>query len=155
MRGWFFVRIVVQRVLEADVKIDDKVEAGIGKGLVALVGFSDGDDGNTIEYMLNKMVNLRIFEDSEEKLNLSVKDIDGGLLVVPNFTIYADARHGRRPSFTASASADNARKIFDLFKTQAKDLYENTYFGVFQADMKVTIVNDGPVTILLDSDKLF
>ena len=132
------MRLVLQRVAHASVTIDGEVVGKIDKGILALVGMNTGDDESVFERMFNKITKLRIFEDSEDKMNLSVSDLDYGVLLVPNFTIYADARKGNRPSFAMGAKPDEAMES-----------------GVFQADMKVELLNDGPITILLDSDKLF
>ena len=161
------MRLVLQRVAHASVTIDGEVVGKIDKGILALVGMNTGDDESVFERMFNKITKLRIFEDSEDKMNLSVKDIDGeilvvsvsdldyGVLLVPNFTIYADARKGNRPSFAMGAKPDEARESFNNFVKYAKEHYPKVESGVFQADMKVELLNDGPITILLDSDKLF
>ena len=134
------MRLVLQRVAHASVTI---------------VGMNTGDDESVFERMFNKITKLRIFEDSEDKMNLSVTDLDYGVLLVPNFTIYADARKGNRPSFAMGAKPDEARESFNNFVKYAKEHYPKVESGVFQADMKVELLNDGPITILLDSDKLF
>lgn len=149
------MRVVLQRVLEASVKINGEETAKIDKGIVALVGINTTDDDKVIDYILEKIVNLRIFEDSEDKMNLSLIDIEGELLIVPNFTIYGDTRKGRRPGFSYGAKPAEASLIFENLKKRGAQMYPKTKFGVFQADMKVSILNDGPVTLLLDSDKIF
>ena len=149
------MRAVIQRVSHAKVLVDGKLEAEIGKGLLVLCGFLSSDEEKVLDYMLDKIVNLRIFEDEEEKMNLSLLDIQGDLLLVPNFTLYGDARKGRRPGFSAGAKPQEARAIFESLQGKAKQLEIKTGFGVFQAHMEVTLTNDGPVTILLDSEKLF
>jgi len=149
------MRAVLQRVKRAKVFVDNNVVGKIDKGILALVGINSGDNESVFKYMLDKMINLRIFEDDSYKMNLSVNDLNAGLLIVPNFTIYADARKGRRPSFVMGASPEEAKKIFQKFRNYALDNYGNVQFGIFQADMKVELINDGPVTILLDSDKNF
>ncbi|MGN1318632.1 MAG: D-aminoacyl-tRNA deacylase [Lachnospirales bacterium] len=149
------MRIVVQRVAYASVKVDGQIVGKIDKGIMALVGMNTGDNNDTFERMLKKLTTLRIFEDSEGKMNLSIKDLDLGLLLVPNFTIYADARKGTRPSFAMGAKPDEARESFNEFVKYSKANFKNVESGIFQADMKVELLNDGPVTILLDSDKLF
>lgn len=148
------MRIVLQRVLKARVNISNETVGKIDKGIVALVAVNDTDNIDTFKYMCNKIINLRIFEDSEGKLNLSLKDLDLGLLMVPNFTVYADARKGLRPSFVRGAKPDDAEKIFNDFVTYVKQNYEKIETGIFRADMKVELINDGPITIILDSDKL-
>lgn len=149
------MRVVLQRVTKAKVDIDGKTVGKIDKGIVALVAVNDTDDLETFKYMCNKIINLRVFEDSEDKLNLSIKDLELGLLIVPNFTVYADARKGLRPSFVGGAKPDDAEKIFNDFINYVKNNYEKVETGIFRADMQVELTNDGPITILLDSDKLF
>lgn len=149
------MRVVLQRVTKAKVDIDGKTVGKIDKGIVALVAVNDTDDLETFKYMCNKIINLRIFEDSEDKLNLSIKDLELGLLIVPNFTVYADARKGLRPSFVGGAKPDDAEKIFNDFINYVKNNYEKVETGIFRADMQVELTNDGPITIILDSDKLF
>lgn len=149
------MRVVLQRVTKAKVDIDGKTVGKIDKGIVALVAVNDTDDLETFKYMCNKIINLRVFEDSEDKLNLSIKDLELGLLIVPNFTVYADARKGLRPSFVGGAKPDDAEKIFNDFIDYVKNNYEKVETGIFREDMQVELTNDGPITILLDSDKLF
>lgn len=149
------MRAVLQRVLRAKVDVGGKTVGEIGKGIMVLVGMNTGDDPKTYKYMLDKMVNLRIFEDDEGKMNLSARDLGHELLLVPNFTIYADATHGRRPSFAVGAKPEEAERTFNEFVEFAKKDFGRVESGIFKADMKVELVNDGPITILLDSDKLF
>lgn len=149
------MRAVLQRVLKAKVDINEETISKIDKGIVVLVAVNDTDNIDTFKYMFDKIINLRIFEDAEEKLNLSIKDLDLEVLIVPNFTVYADARKGRRPSFVGGAKPDDAEKIFNDFILYAKENYEKVKTGIFRADMQVELINDGPITILLDSDKLF
>ncbi len=149
------MRVVLQRVAYASVKVDGEIVGKIDKGIMALVGMNTGDNQKTFEWMFNKLKNIRIFEDSDDKMNLSISDLGYGLLLVPNFTIYADARKGNRPSFAMGAKPDEARESFNAFVEYAKSNYDNVQSGIFQADMKVELLNDGPITILLDSDKLF
>lgn len=149
------MRVVLQRVAYASVKVDGQIAGSIDKGILALVGMNTGDDQKTFEWMFNKLKNIRIFEDSEDKMNMSIADLGYGLLLVPNFTIYADARKGNRPSFAMGAKPDEAREGFNAFVEYAKRNYDKVESGIFQADMKVELLNDGPITILLDSDKLF
>ncbi len=149
------MRIVLQRAAYASVKIDGETVGSIDRGILALVGMNTGDNEDTFKRMLSKIINLRIFEDENHKMNLSIKDLDYGLLLVPNFTIYADARKGNRPSFAMGAKPDEARESFNKFVEYAKLNFPKTQRGIFQADMKVELLNDGPVTILIDSDKLF
>lgn len=149
------MRVVLQRVAYASVKVEDEVVGSIDKGIVALVGINTGDNAKTFEWMFNKLKNIRIFEDENGKMNMSVSDLNYGILLVPNFTIYADARKGNRPSFAMGAKHEEARETFNAFVEYAKDHFDNVESGIFQADMKVELLNDGPITILLDSDKLF
>lgn len=149
------MRAVIQRVRNASVEVEGESVANIGKGIMVLVGFLSDDDRETYTYMLDKMINLRIFEDEADKMNLSVKDVDGEILIVPNFTLYGDCRKGRRPSYSGAAKPDEARSIFEAFVKAAEDKYPKVQKGIFQADMKVSLLNDGPVTLLLDSEKAF
>lgn len=149
------MRMVVQKVERASVSVDGILRAEIGNGLMALVGLLPQDDDKVIDYMLDKLTNLRIYEDENDKLNLSVKDVGGDILLVPNFTLYGDARKGRRPSYFNAASPEEAEKIFNRLIEKAGQLPLKVESGVFRTHMKVELVNDGPVTILLDSDKLF
>ena len=149
------MRMVVQKVERASVSVDGILRAEIGNGLMALVGLLPQDDDKVIDYMLDKLTTLRIYEDENDKLNLSVKDVGGDILLVPNFTLYGDARKGRRPSYFNAASPEEAEKIFNRLMEKAGQLPLKVESGVFRTHMKVELVNDGPVTILLDSDKLF
>lgn len=149
------MRMVVQKVERASVSVDGILRAEIGNGLMALVGLIPQDDDKVIDYMLDKLTNLRIYDDENDKLNLSVKDVGGDILLVPNFTLYGDARKGRRPSYFSAASPEEAEKIFNRLMEKAGQLPLKVESGVFRTHMKVELVNDGPVTILLDSDKLF
>lgn len=149
------MRAVLQRVSYAEVKVDGKTTGKIEKGIMALIGIDSTDNENIYKYISDKIINLRIFEDEYGKMNLSVKDIGGGILIVPNFTLYADARKGRRPNFVMGAKPDEAEKIFEEFIGFMKNTYDNVQTGIFRADMKVELLNNGPVTILLDSDKNF
>ena len=150
------MRIVIQRVKYARCVIDGECVGSVERGILALIGINTGDDISVIDNMIKKISTLRIFEDAEGKMNLSVRDIGGGILLIPNFTIYADARKGTRPSFSMGAKPDEAKDIFETMVKRAKEsLDTKVESGIFQADMKIELLNDGPVTILLDSDKLF
>lgn len=149
------MRMVIQKVERASVTVDGVMRAEIGNGLMVLVGLLSTDDEKVMDYMLDKLVNLRIYEDENDKLNLSVKDVEGEILLVPNFTLYGDARKGRRPSYFNAASPEEAENIFDRLLEKAKELPLKVESGVFRTHMKVELVNDGPVTILLDSEKQF
>ncbi|TCK97800.1 D-tyrosyl-tRNA(Tyr) deacylase [Natranaerovirga hydrolytica] len=149
------MRAVIQRVSYGKVTVEDKVVGAIDKGILALVGMSSDDNKETMDYMINKILNLRIFEDEQEKMNLSLKDINGGLLVVPNFTLYGDCRKGRRPSYVSGASVSQASKLYEDLIQAFKKAYAQVEQGQFQAEMKVDLLNDGPVTLLIDSDRNF
>ncbi len=149
------MRAVVQRVKEADVTVEEKVTGSIDKGLMVLLGVEDGDTETDALYMAEKITGLRIFEDEEGKMNLSVKDVGGKILAVSQFTLLGDVRKGKRPSFTKAARPDEANKLYRHFIDLLNEREMETQEGIFQADMLVRIYNDGPVTILLDSKKLF
>ena len=148
------MKVVVQRSKKSKVTINNKVNGSIDKGYVLLVGFTHGDTTDIVDKMINKILNLRIFEDENDKMNLSIKDIDGSILSISQFTLYADSKKGNRPSFINAMKPDEASKLYDYFNQELSKYIEvNT--GIFGADMKVEIYNDGPVTIILDSDELF
>ena len=148
------MRVIVQRSKNSKVTIDNKVNGSIDHGFVLLVGFTDGDNEEIIDKMINKVINLRVFEDENEKMNLSILDTKGSILSISQFTLYADAKKGNRPSFINSMNPNEATKLYDLFNEKlSKFLHVET--GIFGADMKVEIYNDGPVTIYLDSEELF
>ena len=145
------MRALVQRVTEASVSVDGEVLGQIGPGLVVLVGIARADGDRHIEYIVSKTVNLRIFEDDEGRFNLSALDVGADLLVISQFTLYADTRRGRRPGFTDAASPDEASDIFEATLSRFKESGLRVETGRFQAHMRVEIHNDGPVTIMLDS----
>ena len=149
------MRAVVQRVTDADVSVDNKITGSIGKGYVVLLGVEDGDTEADADYMVEKITGLRVFEDNEGKMNLSMMDIGGELLSVSQFTLLADARKGRRPSFVKAARPDEANRLYRYFNEKVREKGIKVGEGVFRAEMLVRINNDGPVTILLDSKKLF
>ena len=149
------MRAVVQRVTDADVSVDSKITGRIGKGFVILLGVEDGDSEADADYLVEKITGLRVFEDSEGKMNLSMMDIGGELLSVSQFTLLADARKGRRPSFVKAARPEEANRLYIYFNEKVREKGIRVAEGVFQAEMLVRINNDGPVTILLDSRKLF
>jgi len=148
------MRAVVQRVKKGSVEIEEKEIGKIEKGLVILLGVGQNDTEKDAEYLAEKIVNLRIFEDKEGKMNLSAKDINGQILVISQFTLYGDCKKGRRPSFISAALPDKAVKLYDYFVKSIKNYGLKIETGEFQAMMLVEIYNDGPVTILLDSEKL-
>ncbi|MFV0314347.1 MAG: D-aminoacyl-tRNA deacylase [Anaerotignum sp.] len=150
------MRAVLQRVTEASVTVEGQVIGEIGKGIMVLFGMLESDDEKTMEYMLDKVVNLRIFEDENQKMNLSLLDVAGELLIVPNFTLYGDSRKGRRPGYSSGASPEVASGLFARLCEKAKQMpIKKVETGQFQADMKVALINDGPITLLLDSERLF
>lgn len=149
------MRGVVQRVKRAKVSVDNKVIGQIDHGIMLLLGVDESDEEKDLEYMCDKVVNLRIFEDENGKMNKSLMDVNGSLLVVSQFTLLGDARKGRRPSFIQAAVPDKAIPMYEKFINNMKNLNIVTQSGEFGADMQVELVNDGPVTILLDSKKTF
>ena len=149
------MRCVVQRVSRAHVTSEGQLTGQIEKGLMVLVGVKDGDTDKDVKYMADKVPNLRIFEDDQDKLNLSVKDIGGAILAVSQFTLYGDARGGRRPSFIAAARPDEANALYEKLVEAWRNQGIQVETGVFRTHMEVTLTNDGPVTLLLDSEKNF
>ncbi|WP_099221085.1 D-aminoacyl-tRNA deacylase [Listeria costaricensis] len=148
------MRVLLQRCRTANVTIDDEVIAEIPAGLCLLVGFTHGDSEKEVVALANKIVGLRIFEDSEGKMNLSIQEVGGQILSVSQFTLYADARKGRRPSFTDSLASDKAEGLYRLFNQKLEELGLEVETGVFGADMDISLVNQGPVTFMLDSNEL-
>lgn len=149
------MRAVVQRVSRASVTVDGEIVGKIDQGLLVLLGVSNKDNETDVRYCVDKIVNLRIFEDSEGKMNMSLLDMAGGLLVVSQFTLYGDTRRGRRPSFIDAAAPDDANRLYESFVAAARAQITKVETGRFQAMMDVELVNDGPVTIMIDSEKLF
>ncbi len=147
------MRAVVQRVSRAKVTVDDKLIGEIGVGLLVLLGVTHADDNMDADYLIEKIVNMRIFEDADGKMNLSLADIDGELLVVSQFTLYGDTRRGRRPSFIKAAGGDDALRWYKYFVVKARESLKHVATGEFGAMMDVELVNDGPVTIILDSER--
>lgn len=145
------MKIVIQRVSEASVKVDGKIVGEIGKGLMLLVGIDENDEKTDADWLVQKVLNLRIFGDEDDKLNLSVKDISGEILCISQFTLIADYKKGNRPSFIKAAKPDKAIPLFDYFKEEIAKSGLKTESGIFGADMKVSLINDGPVTIVMDS----
>ncbi|AYZ10553.1 D-aminoacyl-tRNA deacylase [Chryseobacterium arthrosphaerae] len=145
------MKIVIQRVSEASVKVDGKIVGEIGKGLMLLVGIDENDEKPDADWLVQKVLNLRIFGDEDGKLNLSVKDISGEVLCISQFTLIADYKKGNRPSFIKAAKPDKAVPLFDYFKEEMAKSGLKTESGIFGADMKVSLINDGPVTIVMDS----
>ncbi|MEK7723102.1 MAG: D-aminoacyl-tRNA deacylase [Acidobacteriota bacterium] len=149
------MRAVIQRVKRASVTVENKIVGKIGKGLLVLLGVSVQDTEKDAIYLAEKTLNLRIFEDSEDKMNLSLKDINGEILVVSQFTLYGDVRKGRRPSFIDAAPPEKANQLYEYFVSELRNKLLQVETGKFQAMMDVELINDGPVTILLDSNKNF
>lgn len=149
------MRAVVQRVSEAYVTVDGKETGRIDKGLCVLLGVEEGDGENDARYMAGKIVKLRIFEDENDKMNLSVQQVNGGVLCVSQFTLLGDARGQNRPGFTRAEAPDRANELYELTCEEMRNLGVRVENGVFRTHMMVHLVNDGPVTILLDSKKLF
>lgn len=149
------MRAVIQRVNFSSVEVDGKVIGKIKKGLNVLLGITKDDSYEDIKYLRDKIVNLRIFEDETDKMNKSLKDVDGELLIISQFTLYGDCRKGRRPNFMSALNGVEAEKIYNEFVKQCKDEIEKVETGMFGANMKVSIENDGPVTIIIDSKKVF
>ena len=149
------MRAVVQRVKRAKVEVDNETTGAINSGLLVFLGIGKEDTKKDADYLLEKVINLRIFEDEEDRLNLSALDLDKDLLLVSQFTLFGDCRQGRRPSFFEAAPPAKAEKLYDYFVEEAKKSKLKIATGEFQAMMDVSLVNDGPVTILVDSKKKF
>jgi len=149
------MRAVVQRVSRASVTVEQEVVGTIGQGLLVLLGVSNKDTETDARYCVEKILNLRIFEDAEGKMNLSLIDLAGELLVVSQFTLYGDTRRGRRPSFIDAAPPVEANRLYEYFVAECRQQISKVETGQFQAMMDVELLNDGPVTILIDSEKLF
>ena len=148
------MRFVIQRVMNSKVTIDGKIRGQIGKGFMVLIGVGEGDTVETADKMIRKMINLRIFEDENGKTNLGLKDVGGSLLLISQFTLYADCKRGNRPSFVKAGAPDMAKSLYEYIISKCKDEIEVVEQGEFGADRKVELVNDGPFTVLLDSDEL-
>ena len=148
------MRLVIQRVLESSVAIDGEVVGKIGPGFMVLCGVEDGDTEEDLRYCVKKTVGLRIFEDEQGKTNLSLSDVNGELLLVSQFTLYADCKKGNRPSFIKAGKPDMANEMYEYIIAKCKETMDDVQTGAFGADMKVELLNDGPFTILLDSDEI-
>ena len=145
------MKAVIQRVNESSVSIDNKEVAKIGKGFLILLGISKDDNYEKADYLIKKIYNLRVFSDENDKMNLSIQDINGEILIVSQFTLYADCKKGNRPSFINAAPPENAIKIYKYFIDKCKKNNLNVQTGEFGANMKVQLINDGPVTIILEN----
>ena len=148
------MRFVIQRVTEASVTIDGEISGKIGKGYLVLIGVADTDTKEIADKMIRKMIGLRIFEDEQGKTNLSLADVDGGLLLVSQFTLYANCKRGNRPSFIEAGKPDMANEMYEYIIEKCRESVDEVQTGEYGADMKVQLLNDGPFTILLDSDQL-
>lgn len=149
------MRIVLQRVVEARVEVDGQVTGAIGRGFLLLLAVGAGDSEKDADYLVNKTLGLRVFNDERGKMNLSIQDVAGGVLIVSQFTLYGDVRKGRRPSFDRAAPPETARVLYEYFVRQLAASGVPVATGVFQAEMKVHLINDGPVTFIYDAAKLF
>lgn len=145
------MRIVIQRVSHASVTVDNEVVGRIGEGILILLGVADGDTEEDIKYLADKALGLRIFRDENDKMNLSVSDIGGEVLVVSQFTLYGDCKKGKRPSFDKAGKPDFAEEMYEKFLTYVKETFGKVQHGIFGADMKVELLNNGPVTLIIDS----
>lgn len=144
------MKVLVQRVLSSSVEVDNKIVGQINKGLMLLVGFTDSDTDKEIDYMVDKIINLRIFDDENGAMNKSLIDVNGSILSISQFTLYADTRKGRRPSYIKALSGDKAILLYDKFNNKLKEENIKVETGIFGADMKVSLINDGPITIMLE-----
>ena len=149
------MRLVIQRVLESSVRVDGNVVGSIGAGFMVLCGVEEGDTADDVRYCVEKTANLRIFEDDAGKMNRSILDVGGEILAISQFTLAGDARHGRRPSFSKAARPETAVPLYEAYCSGLREKGIHVETGIFQADMKVSLINDGPVTLLLDSRRTF
>ena len=147
------MRALVQRVKKVDLSVDGELYSKINQGLLVFLGVSNEDDTSDIDYLIRKITGLRIFSDEDDKMNLSVKDIDGEIMLVSQFTLYGDVRKGFRPSFTQSANGEKAEDLYLEFVERLKNEFPKVQTGKFAADMQISLINDGPVTIQIDSKK--
>lgn len=145
------MKVIIQRVSEASVRVEDQVVGAINQGFLLLIGVAEDDDFPDADWLVQKILNLRIFSDEEGKMNLSIQDIRGEFLCVSQFTLLADYKKGNRPSFIKAAKPEKAIPLFEYFKTELKKSGQKVESGIFGADMKVSLINDGPVTIVMDS----
>ncbi len=146
------MKLLVQRVSSAQVDVDSKTVGKINNGFLVLIGVTHTDTREIADYLVKKLCNLRVFKDENSKMNLSIKDVDGELLIVSQFTLYADCHHGNRPSFVNSAKPDMANELYEYFVEKCRKEVKNVEIGIFGADMKVSLLNDGPVTIMLEKE---
>ena len=144
------MKLVIQRVSEAKVEVDNEIVGKIEQGFLVLFGAGEGDTKEQADFLAEKLCNLRVFRDANDKMNLSIKDVEGELLVVSQFTLYADCKKGNRPSFVNAAKPDKANELYEYFMDKCRSMVKNVQKGVFGAHMKVSLLNDGPVTIILE-----
>ena len=145
------MRVVIQRVSEASVKVDNQIVGEIGKGLMLLIGVDESDENSDADWLVKKILDVRVFSDDEGKMNHSVKDINGEILCISQFTLISDYKKGNRPSYIKAARPEKAIPLFEYFKDEMKKSGLKTESGIFGADMKVSLINDGPVTLVFDS----
>lgn len=144
------MKFIIQRVSKAQVKVQNKTVGKIEKGFMVLIGITHQDTKQTADYLVNKLINLRVFQDKNDKMNLSLKDIKGSLLLVSQFTLYANCQRGNRPSFTEAAKPEVANKLYEYIITKCKQEIPDVQTGIFGANMQIDLTNDGPVTIILE-----
>ena len=148
------MKFLIQRVTQAEVAVDSRIIGQIQKGLLVFVGISQNDSTEIADKMIRKLLNLRIFEDEAGKTNLNLESVDGSLLIISQFTLYADCKHGNRPSFIDAGTPDMANELYEYIIAKCKETVPTVQHGEFGADMKVSLVNDGPFTIMLDSEEM-
>lgn len=148
------MKFVIQRVQNASVKVENNIIGSINEGFLVFIGITNSDTKEIANAMVKKLVNLRVFRDAQDKMNLSIKDINGSLLLVSQFTLYADCSHGNRPGFTQAAKPDFANELYEYIISECRKYDVPVETGEFGADMKVSLLNNGPVTIILDSDEI-
>lgn len=144
------MRLLVQRVLNSNVKVDGKIIGEINKGYMVLLGVTHDDDTEKADYLVKKLINLRVFEDENGKMNLNINQVGGELLIISQFTLYGNTKDGNRPSFTEAAKPEKAEELYNYFVEQCRKEGIKTETGIFGADMKVSLINDGPVTVMLE-----
>ena len=149
------MKLVIQRVSKASVMVYSKIISSINLGYLVLVSFTTTDNNMIIDKMIDKLLKLRLFEDNNGKINLSINEIDGSILSVPQFSLYASCKKGNRPSFDEVLQASESNKLFEYYKERLSSLFNKSSYGIFQADMKVSLINDGPLTIILDSKEIY
>lgn len=148
------MKFIVQRVNKSQVEVEEKIVGKIDRGFMVLIGITHNDTKEIADFLVRKLINLRVFEDENGKMNLSLQDVNGSILSISQFTLYADCIKGRRPSFISAAKPDLAIPLYDYFNEKIREHGVHLQTGIFGADMKVALVNDGPVTILLDSQEI-